>query len=63
MTNGHSLSEHAAQAIGWLDLLANLMPETVKVDFEVSGYLVFVVASLVALWIWRRYPRGGRRNE
>jgi hypothetical protein len=55
MTDGPSLSpEHLAQASGWLDLLATLMPETVK--FEVSGYLVFVFGSLVALWIWRRYP-------
>jgi hypothetical protein len=50
--------EHPAQAIGWLDLLASLMPETVAFDFEVSGYLVFVFASLAALWIWRRPPRG-----
>jgi hypothetical protein len=61
MTNGLPLPEHPAQAIGWVDLLASLMPETVKV--ELSGYLVFVFASLLALWIWRRYPRGGRRNE
>ena len=61
MTNGPSLYEHPAQAFpGWLDLLAALMPETVKV--EVSGCLVFMVGSLVALWIWRRYP-GRRRNE
>jgi hypothetical protein len=63
MTDGHSLSafEHPAQAFpGWLDLLAALMPETVK--FEVSSYLLIV--ALVALWIWRHPPRGGgRRNE
>jgi hypothetical protein len=61
--DGPSLSEHPAQALGWLDLLASLMPETVKL--EVSGYLVFVLGSLVALWIWRRYPvkGAGQRNE
>ena len=51
-----------AQALGWLDLLASLMPETVKIDFEVSGYLVFVFGSLVALGIWRQYPRKGRQE-
>jgi hypothetical protein len=56
--------EHPAQAIGWLELLGSLMPDTVRFNFEVSGYLVFVFASLVALWIWRRYsPRGGRRRN
>jgi hypothetical protein len=61
---GHNVTppEHPAQALGWLDLLASLMPETVKIDFEVSGYLVFVFASLVALLIWRRYPRKGRQE-
>ena len=62
MTNGPPLSEHPAQALRWLDLLATLMPETVKL--EVSSYLLIV--ALVALWIWRRHPgtRGeGRRNE
>ena len=65
IVNNHNvtLPEHPAQALGWLDLLASLMPETVRFDFEVSGYLVFVFASLVALWIWRRYPPRGRRNE
>jgi hypothetical protein len=56
MNDGPSLPEHPAQALGWLDMLATLMPETVKLDFEVSGYLVFVFGSLVALWISRRYP-------
>jgi hypothetical protein len=62
MTNGHLLpdDEHPAQALGWLDLLASLMPDTVRLDFEVSGYLVFAI--LVALWIWRRYPRKGRQE-
>jgi hypothetical protein len=67
MTDGPVFSEHSAQAVGWLDLLASLMPETVKVDFdfEVSGYLLFVFAALAALWIWRRYSpaRGGRHLE
>ena len=57
MTNGHSLPavEPPAQALGWLDLLAELMPETVKI--EVSSYLLIV--ALLALWIWRHPPRGG----
>jgi len=55
MTNGHLLApEHPAQALGWLDVLATLMPETVKL--EVSGYLL--VVALLALWIWRRPPPG-----
>ena len=55
MTNGHLLApEHPAQALGWLDVLATLMPETVKL--EVSGYLLIV--ALLALWIWRRPPPG-----
>jgi hypothetical protein len=55
--DGPSLSpERPAQALSWLDLLASLMPETVKLEFEISGYLVFVFGSLMALWIWRRYP-------
>ena len=57
MTNGAPLSEHPAQALGWLDLLATLMSETVKFHFEVSGYLVFVFGSLMALWIWKRSRR------
>jgi hypothetical protein len=63
MTGARSLltPECPTQAFpGWLDLLAALRPETVK--FEVSSYLLIV--ALVALWIWRRAPRGGgRRNE
>ena len=55
MTDGLSFSEHSAQALGWLESLATLMPETVKLHLEVSGYLVFVFGSLGALWIWRRY--------
>jgi hypothetical protein len=49
MTHGRSLPtpEHPAQALGWLDVLANLMPETVKL--EVSSYLLIV--ALVALCI------------
>jgi hypothetical protein len=54
MTDGPTLPEHPAQALGWLDLLATLMPETVDFHFGVSGYLVSVFGSLVALWIWRR---------
>ena len=46
--------EHPDQAFpGWLDLLATLMPETVR--FEVSSWVLIV--AVVALWIWRR-PRG-----
>jgi hypothetical protein len=45
--------EHPAQAIGWLDMLTALMPETVKL--EVSGWVLIV--ALVALWIWRHPPR------
>ena len=61
MRQVHSVSEHPAQAFpGWFDLLATLMPETVKL--EVSSYLLII--ALVALWIWRHPPRrGGRRNE
>jgi uncharacterized protein (DUF2126 family) len=56
MTNGHPFPpELPAQALGWLDLLATLMPENVHID--VSSYLLIV--ALVALWIWRRPPRGG----
>jgi hypothetical protein len=56
MTNGPSLSEHTAQAFpSWLDVLATLMPETVR--FEVSTYVLIV--AVVALWICRRYPSGG----
>ncbi len=52
--------ELPAQALGWLDLLAQLMPETVK--FEVSSYVLIV--ALVALWICRHTPRrGGRQKE
>lgn len=56
MTNGPSLCEHPAQAFpGWLDLLATLMPETVKL--EVSSWVLIV--AVVALWIWRSCaPRG-----
>jgi hypothetical protein len=61
MTNGPDLPtpELPAQALGWLDLLAQLMPETVK--FEVSSYVLIV--ALVALWIWRHPPRGGGRQK
>jgi hypothetical protein len=55
MTNGPDLpsSEHFVQAIpGWLDALAQIMPETVKI--EVSSYVLIV--ALVALWIWRHPP-------
>ena len=58
MTNGPSLPEHPTHALGWLDMLAPLMPETVKL--EVSSYLLIV--ALVALWIWR-HPPGRRRDE
>jgi hypothetical protein len=44
--------EHPAQAIGWLDMLASLMPETAKL--EVSSWVLIV--AVVALWICRRYP-------
>jgi hypothetical protein len=54
MNSAHLLSEHPTQALGWLDLLATLMPETVRI--EVSSY--FLIVALVALWIWRRYPPG-----
>ena len=54
-----TLLEHPAQALGWLDLLATLMPETVRI--EVSSYVLIVV--VVALWVWRRCPPGGRRTE
>ena len=56
MTDGRHLStvEPPAQALGWLDLLAQLMPETLTVEF--SSWLV--IALLLALWIWR-HPGGG----
>ena len=61
--HGHNVisPEHPAQALGWLDLLVSLMPETVKL--EVSSYILIV--AVAALWIWRRYPPrgGGHRNE
>jgi hypothetical protein len=53
MTDGPLSFEHLVQAL--LGLLAAVMPETV--ELKVSGYVVFVFGSLVALWIWRRYPR------
>jgi hypothetical protein len=61
MDSAHLLSEHPAQALGWLDLLATLMPETVRV--EVSSWVLIV--AVVALWVWRRWPpgRGGAENE
>jgi hypothetical protein len=52
---GSRVGKHPARALGWLDLLAQLMPETVKL--EVSSYLL--VVALVALWIWRHPPGGG----
>ena len=52
------LSAHASS--GWLEMLAQLMPETVKV--EVSSYVLIV--ALVALWIWRHPRKGeGRQSE
>jgi hypothetical protein len=53
--------ERPAQAFpSWLDMLAQFMPETVKIEF--SSYVL--IAVLVALWIWRHPLRGGgRRNE
>jgi hypothetical protein len=57
MTNGPDISavELPAQALGWLDPLAQTMPETLTVEF--SSWLV--IALLLALWIWRR--QGGGR--
>ena len=52
MNSAHVLSEHPAQALGWLEVLATLMPETVRL--EVSSY--FLIVALVALWMWRRWP-------
>jgi hypothetical protein len=49
------LPELLAQALGWLDLLATLMPDTVKL--EVSSY--FLIVALVALWMLRRHPPPG----
>ena len=52
--------EQPTQAFpGWLEQLAQLMPETVKI--EVSGWVL--IAVLVALWIWRHPPRGGGRQR
>jgi hypothetical protein len=61
MTDGPFLPpEQPARGLGWLDLLATLMPETVKL--EVSSYLLIV--ALVALWIWRSCaPRGAQTAE
>jgi hypothetical protein len=47
------ISTHAPS--GWLEKLAEFMPETVKV--EVSSYAL--IAVLVALWIWRHPRKGG----
>jgi hypothetical protein len=54
MTTGQTLLEieHHARALGWLDMLAEFLPETIKV--EVSSALL--IAALLALWIWRRPP-------
>jgi hypothetical protein len=54
-----SLKQPAQVFPSWLDPLAQLMPETVRI--EVSSYVL--IAALVALWIWRHPPRGRRRNE
>ena len=62
MTNGRDLPtpELLAQAVpGWLDVLAQLMPETVKI--EVSSYVL--IAVLVAMRIWRHPRKGGRRRN
>jgi hypothetical protein len=58
MTHGqkHPTFEVLSQApADWLSLVAQLMPETVKIEF--SSYLLIV--ALVALWIWLHPPRGG----
>jgi hypothetical protein len=55
MTDHLSTLEPPAQALGWLDTLAQLMPETLTLEF--SSWLV--IALLLALWIWR-HTGGGR---
>ena len=52
MTNGHNIPaiEHPGQALGWLDMLAQVMPPTVEIRF--SSWLV--IAAIIAFWIWRR---------
>jgi hypothetical protein len=50
MTNDQFDPEHPAQALSWLDLLVEVLPETVKIEVS-SGLLI---AALLALWIWRR---------
>jgi hypothetical protein len=52
LPQSHLLTQPAP---GWLEMLAQLMPETVKV--EVSSYAL--IAVLVALWIWRHPRKGG----
>jgi hypothetical protein len=54
MTTGQTFLdiEHHARALRWLDVLAEFLPETVKVEVS-SGLLI---AALLALWIWRRPP-------
>ena len=52
--------EHPAQALGWLDVLTELVPETVHL--EVSSFLLIVL--LVALSIWRSRPgEADRRSD
>lgn len=58
-THNVTFLKHRAQAVGWLDLLASLMPEIVK--FEVSSWVL--IAAVVALWIWRRHPSRGDRPQ
>ncbi len=40
------------------DLVATLVPETLKL--EISGALAVVV--LIALWIWRNVPKGPKNK-
>ena len=61
MTDGRNLpaAELSAQALGWLDPLAQLMPETVRI--EVSSYVL--IAGLVALWVVPREAGAGTSEQ
>ena len=51
MVNDHNTAlSSLAQVIRWLEPLAKLVPETVKLHVEVSGAVVLIVVVLV-VWL------------
>ena len=62
MTTGHiPVLEHPAQALGWLELLAPLMPPTVTI--EVSSWLVLAVLVAMGLWPQPARPYAASTNS